>query len=648
MPVRGDIRSDERPVIWAFSSSRLREVLESAAPAYADRAEVRVFERSFEDALETVRSLTDADERVDAFVAAGANGVYLRDHAPVPVALVDVSTTDALQALAHARTLGRRIGIVNFRRVLPGLERWKDLLRGVQIEQHAYVTPEEARAAVAELAARGYDVVAGSGPACDVAEAAGLKSVLLYSSECVCETIERAIEMAELVRVERERREQLAGVIDHVDEAVVGVDASERIVVLNPGAERLLGVRGEQVLGKRLSSIAAELGLARVLETGAPELRLFQKLGARSVVVSRIPVRQRGATTGAVLTCQDSRTLLRVDRDLRSELRPRRFVARWELESIVGTSPAVRTARGLAERYAGTDGTVLITGESGTGKEMFAQGIHNASRRRARPFVAINCAAFPEALLESELFGYEEGAFTGSRRGGRAGLFEAAHGGTIFLDEVGDVPLTLQTRLLRVLQEREVLRLGSNDPTPIDVRVISATNRDLKREIARGTFREDLYYRLNILRIHVPPLRARSEDVQAIAEALLRAALERHGVAAALPYALGHVLPWLQGYGWPGNVRELENLLERVAILYADRTAASEGVQAAELRAILPELFQPAPERRDGADLRAARGAEEVAIIQRVLDDCDGNMSEAAKRLGIGRSTLYRKLRLAR
>jgi propionate catabolism operon transcriptional regulator len=346
-----------------------------------------------------------------------------------------------------------------------------------------------------------------------------------------------------------------------------------------------------------------------------------------------------------VLTCQDSRTLLRVDRDLRSELRPRRFIARYELASIVGASTGIGTARTLAERYARTDGTVLITGESGTGKEMFAQGIHNASRRRDRPFVAINCAAFPEALLESELFGYEEGAFTGSRRGGRAGLFEAAHGGTIFLDEVGDVPITLQTRLLRVLQERQVLRLGSNDPTPIDVRVVAATNRDLKKEIGRGAFREDLYYRLDILPIHVPPLRDRSEDVPAIAEALLGDALERHGVAAVLPHALALLLPWLPAYAWPGNVRELENMVERVAVLYSDRAATSRGVASDELRAVLPELFQPPPGRRDGADLRTALGAEEAVIIQRVVDECEGNMTEAARRLGVGRSTLYRKLR---
>jgi propionate catabolism operon transcriptional regulator len=263
--------------------------------------------------------------------------------------------------------------------------------------------------------------------------------------------------------------------------------------------------------------------------------------------------------------------------------------------------------RTLAERYAATEGTVLITGESGTGKEMVAQGIHNASARRDRPFVAINCAAFPEALLESELFGYEEGAFTGSRRGGRAGLFEAAHTGTIFLDEVGDVPVTLQTRLLRVLQERQVLRLGSNDPTPVDVRVVAATNRDLKKEIARGAFREDLYYRLNILPIHVPPLRERRDDVGPIAEALLRDALGRHRAPDALPNALATVLPWLGAYAWPGNVRELENVLERIAVVYSHHAGAPGRVAPDDLRAVLPELFQPT-ERRDaaGADLRAA------------------------------------------
>jgi propionate catabolism operon transcriptional regulator len=307
--------------------------------------------------------------------------------------------------------------------------------------------------------------------------------------------------------------------------------------------------------------------------------------------------------------------------------------------------------RALAERYARTDSTVIVTGETGTGKEVFAQGIHNASTRRDRPFVAMNCAAFPETLLESELFGYEEGAFTGSRRGGRAGLFEAAHTGTIFLDEVGDVPLSLQTRLLRVLQERQVLRLGSNDPTPVDVRVIAATNRDLRAAVEDGLFRADLFYRLNILPLHLPPLRERLDDVVVLAADLLHRALLRLGAAGLQAKLVSLLEPRLKAYAWPGNVRELENVIERVAVFFADRDAAAPPGDE-DLRAVLPELFaaprEPAAlegETAAGkASFRESRDAHDKAVIRRVLEECGGNQTEAARRLGIGRSTLWRKL----
>jgi propionate catabolism operon transcriptional regulator len=223
----------------------------------------------------------------------------------------------------------------------------------------------------------------------------------------------------------------------------------------------------------------------------------------------------------------------------------------------------------LAEQYAKTDSTVLITGESGTGKELLAQGIHNASRRRGAPFVAINCAAFPETLLESELFGYEEGAFTGSRKGGKPGLLESAHTGTVFFDEIGDMSLPLQTRLLRVLQEREVLHLGSIEPTPIDVRVIAATHRDLRKNIAEGRFREDLFYRLNILRLHLPPLRERKADIPAITRWIIRGLGKRPEALSPADRLLQGLLPYLESYPWPGNIRELENITERAVLSLA-------------------------------------------------------------------------------
>jgi propionate catabolism operon transcriptional regulator len=640
------IDADRRPIVWAFSTSRLRHVFESVAPLLADLAEVRVFDKGFEDALQVSRALVQAGEEVDAFVAAGSNGAYLRDHADVPVVVVMASTVDALQALIQARKHSSRIGVVNYRRVVAGLEQGGLLLEGTTIEQRPYVTPEDAKAHVADLAAQGFRVIVGPGPVCDFAERAGLPSVLLYGQDSLSEAIRHAAEVARIARAADAKRLHVEGVLRQLDVGVLAVDGDERIQTVNPALQRLLGVTAPEVTGRRLSGIAPELSLARVLETGVPELDVVQRLGGRTLVVSRLPLREGGVQRGAVLTCQDAAAIQRLERGLRSEHRPPRFVARFDLSGLVGASPAMARVRALAERYARTDATVLITGESGTGKEMVAQGIHRASRRRDRPFVAVNCAAFPETLLEAELFGHDEGAFTGARRGGRPGLFEAAHTGTIFLDEIGDVPTTLQTRLLRVLQERQVLRLGSNDPTPVDVRVIAATHRDLRAAIVRGYFREDLFYRLAILPLHIPPLRERGEDVQAIAADLLKRALLRQGEPDAHPRALALVVPRLAGYAWPGNVRELENVLERVAALFVDRGPKAR-IPEEELRAVMPEVFERAAPAT-GVDLRAARNAQERAHVERVLADCDGNQTEAARRLGIGRTTLYRKLGRAR
>jgi propionate catabolism operon transcriptional regulator len=637
---------ERRPVVWAFSASRLRRVLESVAPTLADAAEVRVFAEEFEEAIRTVRDLRAAGEEVDALVAAGANGAYLRDHADVPVVVVGASTVDVLQALIQARRLSRRIGVVNFGRAVAGLEGIRELL-DVAIEQRPYLTPEEARARVADLAAEGVGVIVGPGPVCDLAEQAGLKAVLLHGPDSLAEAIHRAADIARIARAEEARREHVSRILDHLDEGVVAVDDEERIQSMNPALQRTLGV-GPEVLGRRLSTVAPGLSLARVLGGGTAELDRVQRLGERTLVVNRVPLRAHGVLRGAVLTCREAGSIQRVERNLRSQHRPRAFVARYELASITGDSPAIRRVRALAERYARTEATVLVTGESGTGKEMVAQGIHRASRRRGQPFVAVNCAAFPEALLEAELFGHEEGAFTGARRGGRAGLIEAAHLGTLFLDEVGDVPLPLQSRLLRVLQERQVLRLGSNEPTPVDVRVVAATHRDLRREVARGAFRDDLYFRLNILPLHIPPLRERPGDVAAIAAELLKRALVRHGAAGAYGRARALALPRLDGYAWPGNVRELENVVERVAVLFAQGAAGDPGEE--ELRAAMPEVLEAGtgPPSAAPADLRAARAASERAAIDEAIRASGGNLAEAARRLGVGRSTIYRKMRPVR
>jgi propionate catabolism operon transcriptional regulator len=292
--------------------------------------------------------------------------------------------------------------------------------------------------------------------------------------------------------------------------------------------------------------------------------------------------------------------------------------------------------------YARSPATVLIQGETGSGKELVAQAIHKESPRRGaqRPFVAVNCGAIAESLLESELFGHEEGAFTGARRGGHAGLFEAANGGTLFLDEIGEMPLALQTRLLRVLEEREVMRVGGTRPVPIDVRVISATHCDLETRVREGRFRADLFYRLAVLRLPLPPLRARVEDIAQLAEWSLKNAL---AALDARPHPnlaaeIAACIPLLQAYAWPGNVRELRNLTERLALFLA-----AEPLQALTpgfLLSVAPELGSSSP-----AALPSPTPQPHHESVAEVLARFQGQRDAAARHLGISRTTLWRRLK---
>jgi len=317
--------------------------------------------------------------------------------------------------------------------------------------------------------------------------------------------------------------------------------------------------------------------------------------------------------------------------------------AKYGLNDLRGDSDAMQSVRHAIALFARSPATVLIQGETGTGKELAAQAIHRESARPRgahRPFVAVNCGAIAESLLESELFGHEEGAFTGSRRGGHAGLFEAAHGGTLFLDEIGEMPLALQTRLLRVLEEREVVRVGGTRPIPVEVRIVSATHCDLEARVREGKFRADLFYRLSVLRLALPPLRERREDIVPLAEWCLKHALAALGARphANLHAELAGCETLLIRHAWPGNVRELRNLMQRAALFLAAQPL--QALSSALLLAAAPELgnaasAEPVPTLDSGKQQSAAD----------VLARFKGDRAAAAKHLGISRTTLWRRLR---
>lgn len=618
----------------------LRYLFEALAPEYRRYVQITLLERAYDDAVAGIKSLAERGA-VDVVVAAGSNGDYLRHHLALPVVLVKVSGFDVMEALVRAKSVSDHIAVVMYGGVAPELTAFVQAL-DIQVVLRHYETETEARQCVQQLKSSGVRVVVAPGLVVDLSEAEGLQGILLYSRRLVREALEDAVELAKHSRLEQARRERIGTILGNLRDAVLAVDLQERIEVINPPMASLLGQAADQLVGRTLREVNRDLSLIATLHSQKAEAERIQRMEDKTVVTTRLPIIEQGKLTGAVLICQDSAAIQRLDRNLRSSRNVRACETRYSLDDLVGNSLEISRLRTLASVAARQRSSILITGETGTGKEVLAQGIHAASDRSQQPFIAVNCAAFPDQLLESELFGYVDGAFTGASRGGKMGVFEAAHTGTIFLDEIGEMPMVLQTRLLRVLQEREVLRVGAVAATPVDVRVIAATHRNLAQEVESGRFRRDLFYRLNILPLHLPPLRERRDDFPLLVRALVRGLSGQFGqVPEIMPALIEHLSRVAVQYSWPGNVRELENVLERMIVLalaFPDRSA--DALVAEVLRGDTWHSEEPA----SGGLYGHTRQLEGARIVQ-VLESCGGNQKAAASILGVSRTTLWRKLK---
>lgn len=423
--------------------------------------------------------------------------------------------------------------------------------------------------------------------------------------------------------------------IESMSDGLISIDTHGIITEINNNGGRLLGVHPHTAKGQHINTVLKQQApMLQLLDSGREyrdrEILLDGQEGKTILSSATLLHNDNGEVIGAMAVLRDAQGR---GRNLTS------LAPRYTFADITGNSAALSEARQWAEVAAGMPSTVLLNGESGTGKELFAQAIHNASPRKRAPFVALNCAALPEALIESELFGYEEGTFTGAKKGGQAGKFELADGGTVFLDEIGDMPAGVQAKLLRVIQERKVARLGAVREVPVNIRIIAATHKDLTAEVGAGRFREDLYYRLNVVAIRIPALRERRDDVPELAAKLL----ERLGVR--LGYQVDVAADFftaLSRRGWPGNVRELENVLERLML----RAGAAGLLTGALLDQVSPEQPAAAAATVPGSaePVRSLREVERAAIAH-ALASHDGNILQAAATLGIGRNTLYRKLK---
>ena len=631
------------PIIWAVSGHRLVDTFRAVSPEFAARARIRVAHLAFDDAVAHLLDQS-AQQTCDVVLASGSNGAYLRSHLAAPVVMVKVGGYDLMAALCNAKTISSRIAVVLHRAVSPELRRFAELF-GIGLALRSYETTDDVAYRIQELADLGIEVVVGAGMVVSMAQQAGLAGVFLYSTDSVRDAIEDAITIAVAQRNEKSRHTQLDSVVRHLSDGVVAIDMAGHITTINPAAARMVGRSGEGALGAPLQRVFVGLQPGVVLTQGTAELGRVDELLGRSLVVDCVPLHSAGQQTGAVFTLHAPGPMENAVSRLRAHSHRRSRSARYTLDQLVAVSPSMRELVRRCEILAkNSDATVLIQGESGSGKEVVAQGIHEASRRRQHPFVATNCGAFPQNLLETELFGYEEGAFTGARRHGKAGLFEAANGGTLFLDEVGEMPLLLQTRLLRVLQEKEITRVGGIDTIPVDVRIVAATNRDLSAMVGLGSFREDLFYRIHILQVVVPPLRDRPQDVAALAAKLIPAALERAGVSHLAVQVLRNAMPALLGHAWPGNVRELESVAERIAMACL---MAAGAPSSHDMIALLGHgvVRSETTETSQADSLPAMRRQHEAQRVQAALRAAGGDRDLAARTLGISRTTLWRKLR---
>ncbi len=379
-----------------------------------------------------------------------------------------------------------------------------------------------------------------------------------------------SLKQQKVARLNETLKRKIEVILNTVDEAIVAVNETNEIVVFNPAAERLLEINAIQAMGQNLKNIIPEVNFTACLKNGESILHDIKRINDNYYIVSANPTTDEiGLVNGVVATFRPVGEVQELETMVRRELKKKGNIAKHTFSEIVGQSEEIKEAIALAKQFAKTELTVLLEGESGTGKELFAQAIHNYSHRKNGPFVALNFAALPENLVESELFGYEEGAFTGARKGGKQGLFEQAHLGTIFLDEIGDSSLEMQKKLLRVLEEREVRRVGGSTVTPVDVRVIAATNQDLESLVKQGKFRSDLFYRLCTLPIYIPPLRARSGDIFLLINYLARKLYNRElSLEPPLREFLSH-------YQWPGNIRELQNVVKYMCSVVGPQEAAT-------------------------------------------------------------------------
>lgn len=576
------------------------------------------------DVLDVAQKLVQNGSEI--LLCTGATAHYLQMKLAIELHPIRTGAFDVIQAISNLKKHQKIALLGNATSV--NLTQYSDVF-ALDIQQFSYDSYLSAKKTVEQIKLQKFDAVIGSPVAVELALSMQMAGQLAISQNSLQDHLLSALQRLEKIQQEKHHNQKLTDIFNHLNDGICFISVHGNISFANQSMIALLGLNITQILNKPVHTLFKHLDLN--LENSHQVL----SLGSRKLAI-HLAKMKNDHIDGFILSAQDLDAFEQVSSEFR-KVASRKFNTRYNFSDLVTQDPYLKQSIELAKQYAKTETTILITGESGTGKELIAQSIHHYSSRAKAPFVAINCASFPESILESELFGYEEGAFTGAKKNGKVGLIEAAHNGTLFLDEIGDMPLHLQTRFLRVLQERQINRLGSIVSHHVNIRVLAATHCDLEEQVKAGQFRADLYYRLNILRVFVPALKQRRVDILLLAESFLA----KHKIQVKnLP---DYLIKALEKYYWPGNIRELENIIERIAVMYQ---LENNIFNQSFIEMQIPELFQTMTSIEQLSPLKVLKINQELQLIEQAIQAADGNLDIAAQNLNISRTTLWRKMKL--
>jgi len=603
------------------------------------------------DLEEGARQTVELEEQgvIDVVISRGGTAIAIKKKVTnLPVVEVQISGFDLIRALHQARKETNKIAVVGFYPFTYGIKDLGDIMNidlGIlTLNENWHEHPLYIEKKLKEIKKQGYNWIVGDNISVEIAERLGMNTVLVESGkEALIQSILEAERVAEVKKRELEKNKRIKSIIDFAYEGIITVDKKGIIDTFNPQAAKIFKKEAYKIIGKNINKIFPEFYFPKITKIDKKIEGKLWIVGDVKIVANIIPIIINDETVRTVITFQKVSQIQKTEQKIREKLYLKGNVAENTFNDIIGKSQIFRNLKEEAKNYAQIDSPVLLYGETGTGKELFAQAIHNYSPRRNKSFVVFNCAALPESLLESELFGYVRGAFTGAKKEGKVGLFEQAHEGTIFLDEIGEISQSIQARLLRVLQEHKVRRLGDDKVIPIDVRIITSTNKKLIQLVRENKFRDDLYYRINVLNLDIPPLRERKEDISLLVNFFIK----KYGYKfkKIVEGISEEGMQILENYDWPGNIRQLENIIERL-VVRTDKnfimTNLVKEIMKLQYGGGIIDNYQ----KQDNVNYPLSGNLEyiEKTIIRRVINEEGGNKVAAAKRLGISRTTLWRKM----